>query len=82
MQLANDIFLDFSIRDFLNGEIVFTKEIESTVEQKLYAFFNDCPPTKVVHSFDSKEYGDVLNRFFIRIFSQVTYLRGKGALQK
>ncbi len=78
METANNIILNFSYQDIENREIVFTKEFEPIVLDKLEKVFNGKVPMKIKFRVDSKEYGEVLNRFQIQPISQVVYVPNKG----
>lgn len=61
--LARSIVLNFSLQCPNNGEIVFEPETEEAVWVKLKKTFEFIPTFAVNH-----EYGEVLNRFKIRVY--------------
>ena len=61
--LANHLVLTYAFQDRMNGEKVFTKKSEVTIRKKLEANFGYIPH----HAIQNREYGDVLNRFPLRV---------------
>ena len=60
---ANHLVLTYAFQDRLNGEKVFTKKSEKTIRKKLQQNFGCIPQ----HAVQGREYGDVLNRFPLRV---------------
>jgi hypothetical protein len=60
---ANHLVLTYAFQDRLNGEKVFTKKSEKTIRKKLQQNFGYIPQ----HAVQDREYGDVLNRFPLRV---------------
>lgn len=61
---ARRIVLDYSYRDIENREVVFTKDFWPIVEKKLKAKYHGGVP---MHAINDLEFGDVLNRFPLRV---------------
>ena len=80
-QLIGDLFLDYSLEDYFNGEIVFEKETCDTVFSKVAQALGVCPD----YVFALHTHGTVLNRFALRAFPSAKYVyysHGRGSFQK
>ena len=70
---ARRIVLDFSYRDIENREVVFTEDFLPIVEVKLKAKYDGGVP---MHATDGLEFGDVLNRFPMRVQQRIMKYHG------
>jgi len=80
-QLIGDIFLDYSLQDYFNGEIVFEKQTCDTIFKKVEEAFGECPD----YIYSLHQHGTVLNRFELRPFpfpKIVYYGRSKRSFQR
>lgn len=73
--LPRRIVLDFSYRDDENKEVVFTKDFLPIVEAKLKAKYQGGVP---MHATDGLKFGDVLNRFPLRIQRSLSMIKYRG----
>jgi hypothetical protein len=74
--LVNNILLDFSLEDHVNGEITFESQTEQTVRDKVKEAFGFIPQWAI-----NREHGEVLNRYSIKIHP-LTVKFGRGVFQK
>ena len=61
VDLPRGIVLNFSQKDLINGEIIYTVETEGIVNGKLAEYYSD--DKKIPDWLLNHEFGDVLNRF-------------------
>ena len=72
------IVLDFSYRDDENKDVVFTEDFLPIVEAKLKARYEGGVP---MHATDGLEFGDVLNRFPLRVQRSLSMVKYRGWLR-
>jgi len=76
--LPRRIVLDFSYRDDENKDVVFTEDFLPIVEAKLKARYEGGVP---MHATDGLEFGDVLNRFPLRVQRSLSMVKYRGWLR-